>query len=86
MLFHAAAPLWRCGTEGGAGAGGGARTYAGRGGACLPDRCPAPQAGDTPLHLAAFKGHAAVAGQLLAAKADVGAKNQVMGEGGQGRG
>ena len=53
---------------------------------CLPDRCRAPQAGDTPLHEAAYAGHAAVAEQLLAAKADVGAKNQVMGEGGQRRG
>jgi len=53
---------------------------------CLPDRCPAPQAGDTPLHRAAYAGHAAVAEQLLAAKADVGAKNHVMGERVQGRG
>ena len=49
---------------------------------CLPDRCRAPQRGETPLHKAAAKGHAAVAGQLLAAKADVAAKDQVMGQGG----
>ena len=53
---------------------------------CLPDRCRAPQDGDTPLHFAAACGHAAVAEQLLAAKADVEAKDTVMGEGDEGRG
>ena len=50
----------------------------------LPDRCRAPQYGDTPLHYAALEGHAAVAGQLLAAKADVEAKDRVRGQGGCG--
>ena len=51
---------------------------------CPPDCCRAPQIGMTPLHLAAYYGHAAVAGQLLAAKADVEAKNKVRGLGGCG--
>ena len=46
----------------------------------LPDRCRAPQVGRTPLHEAAEKGHAAVAGLLLAAKADVEAKDRVRGQ------
>ena len=46
----------------------------------LPDRCRAPQNEMTPLHHAAWQGHAAVAGQLLAAKADVGAKDEVRGQ------
>ena len=33
----------------------------------LPERCRAPQDGDTPLHMAANGGHAAVVEQLLAA-------------------
>ena len=41
---------------------------------------PAPQGGETPLHRAARAGHAAVAGQLLAAKADVEAKDEVRGQ------
>ena len=49
---------------------------------CLPDRWPAPQNGGTPLNLAAKKGHAAVAGHLLAAKADVETKDKVRGQGG----
>ena len=49
---------------------------------CLPDRCRAPQNGGTPLHLAAAEGHAAVAGQLLAAKADVEAKDNGREQGG----
>ena len=48
---------------------------------CLPDRCRAPQGGSTPLHFAAEYGHAAVVGLLLAAKADVAAKNAVIGGG-----
>ena len=43
---------------------------------------PATQDEDTPLHCAASKGHAAVAEQLLAAKADVEAKDKVRGQGG----
>ena len=62
------------------GAGGGARSCAERGGACLT--AAAPQFGHTPLHLAAMLGHAAVAEQLLAAKADVVAKDGVRGQGG----
>ena len=42
---------------------------------CLPDLCRAPQNERTPLHRAAMEGHAAVAGQLLAAKADVEAQD-----------
>ena len=48
-------------------------------GGCLPDRCRAPQYGSTPLHIAAMCGHAAVVGQLLAAKADVETKDEVTG-------
>ena len=40
-----------------------------------------PQRGRTPLHLAAYYGHAAVVGALLAAKADKEAKDQVKGGG-----
>ena len=53
---------------------------------CLPDRCRAPQGEDTPLHWAARYGRAAVAELLLAAKADVEAKDQVIGEGDEARG
>ena len=49
---------------------------------CLPERCCAPQDGWTPLHLAAQGGHAAVAGQLLAAEANMAAKDKVRGQGG----
>ena len=49
---------------------------------CLPNRGRAPQEGRTPLHRAAMEGHAAVAGQLLAAKADVEAQDTVRGQGG----
>ena len=48
---------------------------------CLPDRCRAPQNERTPLHWAARSGRA-VAGQLLAAKADVEAKDDVVRGGG----
>ena len=48
---------------------------------CLPERCRAPQAGDTPLHQAAEKGHAAVVEQLLAAGAAKNAKDEVRGVG-----
>ena len=49
----------------------------------LPDRCRAPQGERTPLHCAAHGGSAAVAGQLLAAKADVEAQDTVRGQRGQ---
>ena len=50
---------------------------------CLPDRCRAPQWGWTPLHHAADEGNAAVVELLLAAKADVMAKDlNVRGRGG----
>ena len=74
--------------RGGRGCGIGCRHLRG-GRACLPDRCRAPQRGWTPLHFAAMFGHATVAGQLLAAGADVEAKDTVMGGGtrvGRGRG
>ena len=47
---------------------------------CLTERCRAPQDGDTPLHIAALKGHATVVEQLLAAGADMEAKDVVSGE------
>ena len=59
-----------------AGVGGGARTCAAREG-CLPERCRAPQDGDTPLAGAAGYGHAAVVEQLLAAGADTDSKCKV---------
>ena len=52
----------------------------------LPERCRAPQNGKTPLHCAAFKGHAAILAQLLAAGAAADAEDEVKGGGcGQGR-
>ena len=51
---------------------------------CLPDRCRAPQDGMTPLLLAVAHDNASVVGQLLAAKADVEAKDTVRGQGGCG--
>ena len=48
---------------------------------CLTDRCRAPQE-TTALHCAATYGNAAVVELLLAAKADVAAKNEVRGQGG----
>ena len=47
---------------------------------CMPERCRAPQGGDTPLHRAAIEGHAAVVEQLLAAGAAVDTKDKVGGE------
>ena len=49
---------------------------------CLPDRCPAPQIGRTPLHYAAIYSYAAVMEQLLAAGAEKDARNNVRGGGG----
>ena len=54
---------------------------------CLPERCCVPQERHTPLHQAAEHGRAAVVQQLLAAGADVEAKNgNVRGVGDEGRG
>ena len=72
-----AAPLWRCGIEGSAGAGGGARTHAKRG--CVPERYRAPQDGDTPLHLAAMTGRASALEKILEAGAATDVTNQVRG-------
>ena len=47
----------------------------------MPERCRAPQNGDTPLDCAAGKGHAAVVEQLLAAGAATDAENNVRGAG-----
>ena len=54
-----------------------ARTCAEEGGS-LPERCRAPQDGETPLHRAARGGYAAVVEQLLAAGADVDGVNATM--------
>ena len=59
------------------GAGGAARSCADERGGRLPERCHAPQCGETPLHRAAQRGHVAVVEQLLAAGAAVEAKDQV---------
>ena len=48
----------------------------------LPDCCRSPQNGKTPLHLAVTNGNASVVEQLLAAKADMEAKDKVRGQGG----
>ena len=47
---------------------------------CLPERYCAPQDGNTPLHLAADAGHAAVVEKLLAVGADKDAKASVIGD------
>jgi hypothetical protein len=52
----------------------------GREGSCLPERCRAPQGGETPLHFAAVYGRAAMLEQLLAAGAAADAKDYVRGE------
>ena len=59
--------------------GGGARSCAEETWGRLPERCHAPQWGESPLHRAAQRGHAAVVEQLLAAGAAVEAKDQVRG-------
>ena len=53
------------------------RTYLHGKRGCLPERCRAPQAGDTPLHLAANSGHASVVEQLLECVVETDAKNKV---------
>ena len=45
---------------------------------CLPERCHSPQCGETPLHRAAEKGHAAVVKLLLAAGASADAKEDTV--------
>ena len=52
----------------------------------LSERCHSPQVGETPLHDAVNRGHAAIVEQLLAAGAAVDAEGQVNGEGGRGYG
>ena len=49
---------------------------------CVPERCRAPQNGDTPLHLASASGHTKVVVKLLNAKATIEVKNKVRGRGG----
>ena len=67
--------------------GGRGRTYLrGEEGGYLPERCHAPQEGQTPLHHAAKNGHAAVVEQLLAVGAAADAKDKVRGGGGMGEG
>ena len=46
----------------------------------MPERCCAPQRGQTPLHQAAHHGRVAVVEQLLAAGAAVDVKNNVSGK------
>ena len=46
---------------------------------CAPDRCRAPQNGNTPLHGAAISGHSAVLEKLLAAGAAKDAPDEVRG-------
>ena len=48
---------------------------------CLPDRCPAPQDGGTPLHQAAAAGRVAAVEQLLAAGAEKDVKDVEVGQG-----
>jgi hypothetical protein len=48
----------------------------------VPERCSAPQDGDTPLHFAASYGNAASVPKLLTAKAAKAATNRVRGKGG----
>ena len=80
MCFPAGAPLWGDSKNIGGRGGGRGRTHlCGGEMGCLPERCRAPQFGWTPLLIAAIKGHAAVAQQLLAAGAAVDAKGKVRG-------
>ena len=68
ILFRAVAPFWRCGKEGG-GWREERKHFRGER-RCVPERCRAPQAGNTPLHNGAGQGHAAVVEQLLVAGAN----------------
>jgi len=77
-------PLWECGTEDRGGGRGRTRWRGGVGG-CLPERCRAPQRGETPLHRAAEGGYPAAVEQLLAAGAAVDVKDEVRGKWGADR-
>ena len=80
MCFPAVAPPWgSCKDIGGLGGGRGHTHSRGGAGGYLPERCCAPQGGQTPLHCAAHGGYAAVVEPLLAAGAAVDAKNTVRG-------
>jgi hypothetical protein len=75
-----------CKDRGGRGGGRGRTHWRGGETGCLPERCRAPQGGETPLHHAAEGGHAAVVEQLLAAGGAADATGKVRGKWGADRG